>query len=664
VKRRLLSLVAISSLAVAAFVTWRARSGPGEALPASETAPHGDGAQPEVPQAPLERPAEDAPDQREAALADSPDPLEDPAAVGETAEGIPVLVVTGDGTPVAGVPVALLMRVESMNNSEGRSARDTTDARGRALLVEEEEERVQRERMRSFTDVELLFRVEAQVPLPERPTHELGSEPVASEPIRLVLPPCGGIRVHVSTPDGGAVPEASRVFPFWRPVGSDGSYDRIGTPREPVVGGVATFATLPLGQEFQFNVGGGKAYRGTQAFALGPAQVGEVVDVEAVLGPPLATVTGVLVGEDGQPLTDVSVSMGLFLLDRLAPADAEPERVQWLWTELDGQGRFARATALEPDETQRLALAIREESRHTPSEVDRFARWDGAVELPPGEVLDVGTLVLRPHRQRRLLAAGRVLSTDGEPLPHPQVSIHAWDPDSRRWERLAEDRVEVDRDGFFEAHTILEELPERFTVSAGARGYLGASVEASPGERGLELLLSRGGGVAGRFVADDAAALPLLSVLIEGEDFSREPDSGFGHFRVDGLPPGTFSVIAKGHGTDWRFGGIDDVVVPQGEFAVDPRLERIDLGDACRVLRLTVLDPDGQPIPKQHVFLQDRAGDGGSFRSDEQGELVALVPAGVVEIGLTVTYRGEHLGALWSTAAGYSGRLTLGVRDR
>ena len=47
-----------------------------------------------------------------------------------------------------------------------------------------------------------------------------------------------------------------------------------------------------------------------------------------------------------------------------------------------------------------------------------------------------------------------------------------------------------------------------------------------------------------------------------------------------------------------RYGGVGGVVVPQGGFADDARLERIDLGDACRVLRLTVLGPDGQPVRK------------------------------------------------------------------
>ena len=657
--------LAVVAVALAALAILWPRRGEPEHVPlasgAGETAPR---EEPEPP-GPVSGAVAEVPGSEREAVEPAPAVAREPeAAAIEPPGGLPVLVVNPEGEPVAGVPVALLGRIDGMGDSEESYASATTGAQGLARLVEEEDSRERRARMKEFLGVELLFRVEAQVLFHDRPEHDLGSELEVAEPIRLVLPPSGGVRVHVATPDGEPLPEWCQVFPFWRPAGSDERFGRIGTPRETAVDGVAAFPIVPLGQEFQFNVGGGKAYRSSQATALGPARAGETVDVEVVLGPPLATVTGVLIGEDGTPLTGVSVSMALFTVERDAPPDAEPDRVPWLWTKLDGEGRFTRATHLEPGGGERFAVRFHEVSRHTPSEVDRFARWDGAVELTPGAVFDLGTLVLRPHGARRLLVAGRVRAEDGGPLRTPRVDVTSWDSEARSWTRLAEDRIEVDGDGFFECHTILEELPERFTVTAGARGFLGASVEASPGDRGFELVLRRGGGLAGRFVTDDRAALPMLAVLIEGEEFRRKPDIGLGHFHVDGLPPGTYSVIAIGHGTDWRYGGVEDVVVPEGGFAEDPRLERIDLGDACRVLRLTVLDPAGEPIPKHHVSIDDRAGDGGSFRTDDDGALVALVPATAAELGLSVSYQGQLLGAVWAASSGYTGTLTLLERSR
>jgi hypothetical protein len=454
------------------------------------------------------------------------------------------------------------------------------------------------------------------------------------------------------------------VFPSWRPADGGGEYGRIGTPRVNVVNSIAAFPVVPLLQEFRLDAGGGGEYRSGQAIARGPARAGETVDVDLLLGPRLATITGVLVGEDGAPLTDVSVSMALFTLPRGAPEDAELEKPPWLWVPLDGEGRFEKSTDLEPDATQRVVLLVQEESRHTPSEVDRFARWDGTIELAPGALVDLGTLVLRPHSARRLLAAGSVVAADGGPLKYPGIDVGFWDRRTQQWTRLTEDQVEVARDGSFEAWTILAKVPERFTVSASARGYLGASVEASLGERGLQLVLARGGGLAGRFVTSDPAALPMLSVLIEGQGFEREPDIALGNFRVDNLPPGTYSVVAKGHGTDWRFGAVLDVVVPEGGFADDPRLQRIDLGDACRVLHLTVLDPEARPIAEHYVDIADPAGDGGNFRTNEVGELVALVPAAAQELGLSVTWYERRLAALWSPASGARGTITLVEQNR
>jgi len=664
-RRATLAWAALAAAAVLVGIRWsgRDRSAVGTAAPPAGPAPVGADAGPRETAASAARsPPDDEPGERVAVETDreegdAPEPT-------TTLEGVTVLVVDADGEPVAGVPVALLGRIDGVPGGDQRFATATTDARGTARLVEEEEDRERRRLLREGTDLRFLLRVEADVLCEPRPAHELGAEPAPVELVRLALPPFGSARVRVATPDGGAVPADARVFPTWRPLGSAEDFTRVGAPREPVVDGVARFGVLPLGQEYRFDATGGKAYRSGRAEVDGPTRAGEGVDVEVVLGPPLAAVVGRLVGEDGTPLADVSVSMALFALDGGAPPDAEPERPPWLWEPLDGDGRFRRFTGLEPEAGQRLALLVHEESRHTPSAVDRFARWDGFVALPPGAEVDVGTLVLRPHARRRLLIAGRVVAADGERLRFPAVDVGHRDPASRAWVRLPDDRVEVGSDGSFEAWTVLEDVPERFTVSAGARGCLGVSVEASPGDRGLVLVLERGGGLSGRFVADDPTALPLLAVRIEGENFRREPDIGLGAFRVDSLPPGTYSVIAKGHGTDWRFGAVDGVVVPRGDFALDPRLERIDLGDACRVLRLAVLGPDGEPLAKRWVTVQDRARDGGNFRTDEGGNLVALVPATADELGLSVAVDGARIGARWTPAAGYAGTITLRETER
>jgi hypothetical protein len=167
------------------------------------------------------------------------------------------------------------------------------------------------------------------------------------------------------------------------------------------------------------------------------------------------------------------------------------------------------------------------------------------------------------------------------------------------------------------------EPPDTFQVSAGANRHVGVTVEATPGARGLELVLSVGGTLRAR------AAVPegVPPQLLVGRIGKREPNQFAGRFGADGLAPGRHDVTVRIAGTGWEVGRVDGVVVPAGGTADDARLDGIPV--ACRSRRLRVIGIDDRPVADAAVRIDGPAGRGGSFRSDRDGRVVAAAPTSI-----------------------------------
>ena len=75
-----------------------------------------------------------------------------------------------------------------------------------------------------------------------------------------------------------------------------------------------------------------------------------------------------------------------------------------------------------------------------------------------------------------------------------------------------------------------------------------------------------------------------------------------GLFTVDGLTPGPADVLLQyGHGDDVRRLTVPAVFVVSGEIALDDRLDGVDLISGLRTSRVTVLGPEGRPVPLASV---------------------------------------------------------------
>ena len=594
-----------------------------------------------------------------AAPAPAPETLTIPSAAhAPPPPGLGVRVLDASGAPAEGVQVELLIRYEGVLD-EGTLAEAHTDAGGLARLASPEQ--LARLDPRSSTGVfaglegEWTFRVAATFPCSPRPGLELGSAPDWNRTVELVLPPTGSVAARIRTPDGDALPTNAGLFASGR-AGNERPL-RIGWARVDG-GGRAVLERVPLGRELLLRAGGAQAYASSEELSLpGLNRADEHLEVELTLGPRLARVTGRLVGLDGIPLANVPVDLACL---RLAPGEPGPAQPQYRKTPTDDEGRFDRSLSEVSWPRGRLVVVVHERSRDTASLEDRHATFDGVVEAGPGETVDVGTLVLRPNPDRRLLARGTVQGADGGPLRGAAIDAGFRDPKTDRWVRLPEDRVIVEPDGSFEIWSVYPDPPERFRATASAREHLGSELWVRPGST-VEFTLERSGALAGRVVAAEPAALPMLAVRIESAGHSRNPNIALGRFHTD-VPPGTYTVSALAHGTEWRLGTVEGVVVERGRTTRDPRLDPLDLGNACRVLHLELRGPGGAALGSGVVWVRDPAGKGGSYRTDGDGQLVALVPGTTSELTVWTQIDGVRLEAVWSASMGAQAVLALMAR--
>jgi hypothetical protein len=117
-------------------------------------------------------------------------------------------------------------------------------------------------------------------------------------------------------------------------------------------------------------------------------------------------------------------------------------------------------------------------------------------------------------------------------------------------------------------------------------------------------------------------------------------------------------VTALGRGGSWRFGSVEGVVVRRGEVTRDARLDPLDLGDACRLLRLRLLDAAGAPLARAVAWLEDPGGKA-HRQADEEGVVAVLVPSATTALEVSASSASERLRAVWTPAAGDEATLVL-----
>lgn len=239
-----------------------------------------------------------------------------------------------------------------------------------------------------------------------------------------------------------------------------------------------------------------------------------------------AAIRGLVLSPDGEPVGRATVTC----IDREEDAP---------WSQSDGEGAFS----LRSDADGCMAVA-----RH-----GEFVESE-PLQMKPGDGND-----LRLREAGSI--AGSVESEDGQPLPRFSVAVESYKPASDA-SPLARRKEETVRDGRGDfALTGLQ--AGSYVLTASAAGYPPVStdtIELAAGERirGISITLRRGALLSGRVVDGDGRPVPNARVSLDGfttvsshrvRPAQTDPE---GHFELDGVPPGPFSIRVSAEGFDAR----------------------------------------------------------------------------------------------------------------
>ncbi|MBI5433574.1 MAG: carboxypeptidase regulatory-like domain-containing protein [Planctomycetes bacterium] len=537
-----------------------------------------------------------------------------------------VRVVDAAGVPVGGVPVAVRRQTDARPAYTWKWT-DSAPTTGVATFLHFQRRLTQGTGWHAL----LAFPVRDQHAIPVDKLTPL--EP----PLELVLPDTGRVLVRVRAADG-SVPELgeaelrieafeseSRGTPLW-PAGpwSTPRFDAAGEARVPWIG-AGLFVRATLVRE--------GTVLASRSIA-GPTRDGEEVVCELAWrerAPRL--VTGRFVFHDGRAWPAATVVAQPLITPTPAPRPESRE------LDVDAQGRFRMA--VDEVRPENGSLVLRFTAKHPDGLGEVHAANAIDAEIPP-DGLELGDVVLDLGE---LLAEGRVVDASRRPVEGATVELrsHTIASGESFWPHVrTSGRKLTDVDGRFQLHLALGEAPvsENLRIGATALGQtLGQELEIPRGARGVELVLTRTGGLAGSVEFGRGVAPNDVMVFLRGGGAARnlllDTDATF---EADELAPGAYSLIVS-----WRSelrkparsaaARVDDLLVLPGETCRDPRVQRLRIENALETLRIRVVDRASTPIADAAIAVVGRTG-ATRVRSDRDG--VCLVRCESLPVDLDV----------------------------
>ncbi|MEW6745963.1 MAG: sigma-70 family RNA polymerase sigma factor [Planctomycetota bacterium] len=526
---------------------------------------------------------------------------------------VAVRVIDSRGQPVAEVPVGLRIARESLVTI----ATSTTTGDGLARLDVAYIEPTQQEWQ---------FGVALEFPLAESVRASLDLEHLPAEPITLVCPPVGGLRVQACNPQGKPLSEEAYVS-----VAAAARTDKgVETLTRPLIDGRADFQPVGLGLELEIAVKLRFDQPSVTRSVRGPKSEGEVVSVTVTVDGRLLEIGGRLVDRNHAPLSDQVWRC------RLETGDRERQRGHLLKTDRAGRFRLVLADHAEHSVNGTLHL-----------EAYSAKRLSTRAELGPSdsERIDLGDLVVTGAEP---LVSGTVVDGRGIPLSRASVSLdlpegEESDVPPESWPRGSR----TDADGHFEIFG--ERLPSGHPIiRAHLEGpWLHDPVPISGPVQGLVLVMRAAGSLEGHIVADPG--LPLDEYQLQAWPEAKGPRPSLwscewclalvrpaGSFRVGNLEPGLYTVAVSKSPDDPATVFVEGVQVGFG-ICTDPRLQPIDLRGTTRTIRLNVRSEDGRTlnVPAYAIFEK------GGIRALSNTNGPILMPAGDREVTILVDAPGH-----------------------
>lgn len=239
--------------------------------------------------------------------------------------------------------------------------------------------------------------------------------------------------------------------------------------------------------------------------------------------------------------------------------------------------------------------------------VDLVARMSGYAE---GKVAAVSVPTYRPvsiQLEKASRVRGEVVDENGRAVAEAQVASHVTVATAMSSSTRSGSSAITNSDGSF----LLESVdPGELELSIRAEGFVAAmigSLRVEPGEdlEGVRAVLKRGATISGRITGPGGRPVPHAQVLSmeRGPGFGRAYHGGAaadgeGRYRIEGIPPGTRSVV-----------------VQHDDYKQETRTLEVEVGDNVldivleRGLTLSgrVLDSSGQPVATADLNLNSNS---------------------------------------------------------
>lgn len=520
---------------------------------------------------------------QEAARAPEPE-----AAAPSLADAHEIVVQTLDegGMPLAGVPVGWSADAEHARSRAEAVLSSGLSGTARIRLPPEDDG------VRRWIHALVLAPEPLRVAVPDG---DLGEEP-----LRLVVPPVGGIRVEVDLPASGALrasltsvaADSSRPsFRFgsrptqWRAIGPDGALFE------------AVALGLPVEVQLWSEQGGGHHVRRFD----GPVAPGQIV-VCRVSEEGFPALAGRVLDEAGVPTADAWY--------RVVLRSSSARRSTRLLTDAEGRFRIELEETSGWESLSLLPWIAGRSAGFSDEDEEDPSRWIHQ-PLPPEvhERLDLGDLQLGPAP---LLAAGRVTDRSGAPVPGIQLQVQ-----SRMMQRadgedlyfeLDRARATSDADGAFRIYGEAPKEPVRLTAFSPEH-LPPPPLPFLAGDSRLALTIHRAGSLTGSVVFPPGLERIGIVVSLHPPPAGTRCEAdvipnreGRGSFLWRPLPPGLYEVRFQiGSGYE-PFHVVPGVLVEAGAPPADPRLRDVRLEDHLRLAELRLRTADGSPVPERAML--------------------------------------------------------------
>lgn len=434
--------------------------------------------------------------------------------VEDSGEGqVRVLVVDESGRPVPDIQVALVVEpliivppaVVATTNSDGLSTLvlrpQTWPTALRKRWIEEGEAEVWIHGL-----------------LPTKLTKTVRRNELPTEPLRMVLPACGSLRVHLQDADGLPLHESASVILRRSRVGYMGTYFLDWSKElKPKDKGVVTFFPVAFGLDLRVNTSLPPTSRFAIAGVRAPfvTEPGEIVDLELRAEHPLALVRARITDDKGEvlPHYDLDIFEQLAVFEPLTSGaifDMPSSRIT-----SDAEGRIEYAvgrpnTALPGAERFILLRPAGTELGVATPEARR------SIGKNPNGTLDLGEIALAPAP---LVLAGRVVNDLGIALSGVDIdlrqlqSMKRWTANSPfPWGLIRQ--ATSDEEGRFVIRGHLPEAANRVLARPRKENHQGDMRDFDKGADDVEMVLPRPAGIRVRYETPDPLPLESWSLAL------------------------------------------------------------------------------------------------------------------------------------------------------